>query len=168
MTSPDWFPIGSGKPTGITADATDSGFTVTQSGIAADDFIDTFHALPPQYRSRATWLLHDTTAKEARKQREDGATGNYIWQPGLQAGEPDTILGRPVAISAFVPDSSTSTNKAIVFGDLSWYYVADRQGRTFQRLNELYAANGQVGFRATQRVDGVLILPEAVVYSAVA
>jgi HK97 family phage major capsid protein len=159
---------GSGKPTGITVDATDSGFTVTQSGIVADDFIDTFHALPPQYRSRATWLLHDTTAKEARKQREDGATGNYIWQPGLQAGEPDTILGRPVAISAFMPDSSTSTNKAIVFGDLSWYYVADRQGRTFQRLNELYAATGQVGFRATQRVDAVLILPEAVVYSAVA
>ena len=67
-----------------------------------------------------------------------------------------------------MPDSSTSTNNAIVLGDLSWYYIADRQGRTFQRLNELYAANGQVGFRATQRVDGILILPEAVTYSAVA
>jgi HK97 family phage major capsid protein len=45
---------------------------------------------------------------------------------------------------------------------LSYYWIADRQGRSFQRLNELFAQTGQVGFRATQRVDGRLILPEAV------
>jgi HK97 family phage major capsid protein len=55
-----------------------------------------------------------------------------------------------------------AAKKSIVFGDLKHYWIADRQGRIFQRLNELYAPNGQVGFLATQRVDGKLILPEAV------
>ena len=54
------------------------------------------------------------------------------------------------------------TAKTIAFGDFSYYWVADRQGRSFQRLNELYAATGQVGFKATQRVDGKLILNEAI------
>jgi HK97 family phage major capsid protein len=53
-------------------------------------------------------------------------------------------------------------NKAILFGDLSYYWVADREGRSFKRLNELYAATGQVGFLASERVDGKLVLPEAV------
>ena len=52
--------------------------------------------------------------------------------------------------------------KSIVFGDLSYYWIADREGRTFQRLNELYAPTGQVGFLSSERVDGKLILPEAV------
>ena len=53
-------------------------------------------------------------------------------------------------------------NKSIVFGDFSYYWIADRQGRTFKRLNELYATTGQVGFLASQRLDGKLILPEAI------
>jgi HK97 family phage major capsid protein len=53
-------------------------------------------------------------------------------------------------------------NKALAFGDYSYYWIADRQNRTFRRLNELYARNDQVGFLTTQRVDGKLILPEAV------
>ncbi|MBT7123415.1 MAG: phage major capsid protein, partial [Clostridia bacterium] len=52
--------------------------------------------------------------------------------------------------------------KVIAFGDFGYYWIADRQARSFQRLNELYAATGQVGFRATQRVDGKLTLGEAV------
>lgn len=52
--------------------------------------------------------------------------------------------------------------KTIAFGDFGYYWVADRQARSFKRLNELYAATGQVGFMASQRVDGKLILPEAI------
>ena len=51
--------------------------------------------------------------------------------------------------------------KSIIFGDFNYYWIADRQGRTFKRLNELFATTGQVGFLAFQRVDGKLILPEA-------
>ena len=52
--------------------------------------------------------------------------------------------------------------RVMLFGDLSYYWIADREGRSFQRLNELFAKNGQIGFRVYQRVDGKLILPEAV------
>ena len=63
--------------------------------------------------------------------------------------------------STFMPTLATG-NKTILFGDLGYYWVADREGRSFKRLNELYAPTGQVGFLASQRVDGKLILPEAV------
>ena len=91
---------------------------------------------------------------------KDGS-GQYLWQPSVQVGQPDTILNRPVQTSAYVPTVEAGA-KSIAFGDFGYYWVADRQGRSFQRLNELYAATGQVGFKATQRVDGKLILPEAI------
>ena len=48
------------------------------------------------------------------------------------------------------------------FGDYSYYWIADRQGRSFKRLNELFATTGQVGFLASERVDGKLILAESI------
>ena len=87
--------------------------------------------------------------------------GNYIWKPGLDVGKPDTILNKPIRTSSFMP-ALAAGNKALVFGDYSYYWVADRQSRTFRRLNELYARTDQVGFLTTQRVDGRLILPESV------
>ena len=71
------------------------------------------------------------------------------------------LLGKPVRTSAYMPAIAADA-KTIAFGDFSYYWIADRQGRSFKRLNELYAANGQVGFLASQRVDGKIILPEAV------
>lgn len=85
----------------------------------------------------------------------------YLSLSSVNAGEPDTILNRPVKTSAYVPTIEAGA-KVLAFGDFGYFWVADRQGRAFQRLNELYAATGQVGFRATQRVDGKLILKEAV------
>ena len=94
--------------------------------------------------------------------------GTRLWcwipscvQPSCPSETPDTILGSPVRTSAYMPAIAASA-KTIAFGDFSYYWIADRQGRSFKRLNELYAANGQVGFLASQRVDGKMILPEAV------
>lgn len=87
--------------------------------------------------------------------------GQYLWHPSVQAGQPDTILNRPVKTSAYIP-TATAGAKVIAFGDFGYYWVADRQGRSFQRLNELFAVTGQIGFKATQRVDGKLVLPEAI------
>jgi HK97 family phage major capsid protein len=103
--------------------------------------------------------MNDATVKLIRKLKDQ--TGQYLWQPSLTAGTPDTILNRPVYTSSFVPLAEAGAF-TVAFGDFSYYWIADRQGRSFQRLNELFAATGQVGFRATQRVDGKLILPEAV------
>ena len=77
------------------------------------------------------------------------------------AGTPDTLLGRPMKTSAYMPVIAAGA-KTIAFGDFSYYWIADRQGRSFKRLNELFATNGQVGFLGFQRVDGKLVLSEAV------
>ena len=79
----------------------------------------------------------------------------------MKEGEPDRLLGYRLVTSTHMPTIAASA-KAILFGDLSSYWIADREGRSMQRLNELYAATGQVGFRVTQRVDGRLVQTEGV------
>ena len=86
---------------------------------------------------------------------------NYIWKPSLEVGKPDTVLSRPIITSSYMP-AIAKGEKVLLFGDFSYYWIADRQNRTFKRLNELYARTDQVGFISTQRVDGKLILPEAI------
>ena len=153
---------GTGKPTGI-FNATGGGSLgvtgASATAITADELIDLYHSLGSPYRKNAVFVMNDGTIKTIRKLKD--GNGQYLWQPSVSAGEPDTILNRPVKTSGFVPTIEASA-KTIAFGDFSYYWVADRQGRSFQRLNELYAATGQVGFRATQRVDGKLILSEAI------
>lgn len=153
---------GSGKPTGILAATGGAQVGVTAASATAinvDEILDLFYSLKSPYRNKAVFVMNDATIKAIRKLKD--GQGQYIWQPSLQAGTPDTILNRPVYTSAYVPTIAASA-KSIIFGDFGYYWVADRQGRVFKRLNELYAATGQVGFVATQRVDGKLILPEAI------
>ena len=152
---------GKGKPLGILAAAGGAEVGVTAASataITADEVIDLFYSLKAPYRKNAVWLLNDATVKQIRKLKD--STGQYLWQPSLVAGTPDTILGRPVKTSAFMPTAAAGA-KTIAFGDFKYYWIADRQGRTFKKLSELFAATGQVGFMGTQRVDGKLILPEA-------
>ncbi len=153
---------GVGKPIGIfnSTGGAEVGVTAASStAITADELIDLFYSLKAPYRKNAVWVLNDATIKAIRKLKDNN--GNYLWQPALTANTPDTILGRPVFTSSYVPTIAAGA-KTIAFGDFSYYWVADRQSRSFKRLNELYAATGQVGFVATQRVDGKLILPEAI------
>ena len=153
---------GTGKPTGIFANTGGGELGVTAAGstaITLDEIMDLFYSLKSSYRKNAIFTMNDATVKAIRKLKD--GNGQYIWQPSLTAGTPDTVLNRPVKTSSYVPTLGSAA-KTIAFGDFSYYWVADRQGRSFQRLNELYAANGQVGFKATQRVDGKLILAEAI------
>lgn len=153
---------GVGKPTGIFNATGGAVLGVTAASAAAitlDEIMDLFYSLKSPYRKNAIFTMNDATVKAIRKLKD--GNGQYIWQPSITAGQPDTILNRPVKTSAYVPVLGSGA-KTIAFGDFGYYWVADRQGRSFQRLNELYAATGQVGFKATQRVDGKLILPEAV------
>jgi HK97 family phage major capsid protein len=153
---------GSGKPTGILAATGGAQLGVTTASATAitiDEVLDLFYSLKAPYRNKAVFVMNDATVKAIRKLKD--GQGQYLWQPSLQAGTPDTILNRPLYTSAYVPTIAASA-KSIIFGDFGYYWVADRQGRVFKRLNELYAATGQIGFVATQRVDGKLILPEAI------
>ena len=153
---------GTGKPVGIfnaTGGAQVGVTAASATAITADEVIDLFYSLGAPYRKKAVWVLNDATVKAIRKLK-DGA-GNYLWQPALTAGTPDTLIGRPVYTSSSVPTMAAGA-KVIAFGDFDYYWIADRQGRNFKKLSELYAATDQTGFVATQRVDGKLILPEAI------
>ena len=153
---------GTGKPTGIFHSTGGAGVGVTAasaSAITIDEIMDLFYSLKSPYRKNAVFITNDATIKAIRKLKD--GNGQYLWQPSVTAGQPDNLLNRPLKTSAYVPVIASAA-KTIAFGDFSYYWIADRQGRSFQRLNELFAATGQVGFKATQRVDGKLILAEAV------
>ena len=152
---------GTGKPLGVLAETggAEIGVTANAAAFTADEIFDLFYSLKAPYRRSAVFVMNDATVKALRKLKDNN--GQYLWQPSLTAGAPDTLLNRPVYTSAFMPVLEAGA-KSILFGDLSYYWVADRQGRSFRRLGELFAPTGQVGFLATQRVDGKLILPEAV------
>lgn len=150
------------KPTGIldeTAGGTVGVTTAAAAAITADEFIDLYYALKAPYRKNAIWILNDSTIKAIRKLKT--TTGEYLWQPAIKDGEVNTILGRPYFTSAFMPSIEAGA-KSVIFGDLSYYWIGDRQGINFKRLNELYAGNGQVGFLASKRLDGKTVLPEAI------
>ena len=158
------FLIGDGvkKPTGIlhSAGGADIGVkAASATAITADEIIDLVYSLKAPYRKNAVFLMNDATVKAIRKLKD--GQGQYLWQPSLTAGTPDTLLNRPVYTSAYAPIIEAGA-KTIAFGDFGYYWIADRQGRSFKRLNELFATTGQVGFLASQRVDGKLILPEAI------
>ena len=152
---------GSGQPTGIfTENGGEVGVTLSStSNITCDNIIDLVHSLKSPYRRNAVFLMNDSTVSMLRKLKD--TNGAYLWQPSLQAGQPDRLLGYPLYTSPYVP-TVASDALPIAFGDFSNYWIADRMGRSVQRLNELYAGNGQVGFIATERVDAKVILSEGI------
>ena len=153
---------GIGKPTGILNATGGAEVGVTTAGAAAitgDELIDLVYSLRAPYRKSAVFVLNDSTVKLLRKLKD--GDGQYLWRPGITENAPDTILGHRVVTSEYMP-AAAAGNKSIAFGDFSYYWIADRSGRVFKRLNELYATTGQIGFLASQRLDGKLILPEAI------
>ena len=152
---------GVGKPLGLLDDAgAKVGVTTAKTtAISFDEVFQLYYALKAPYRKKAEFLCNEALVLQLMTIKDNN--GNYIWKPGLDIGKPDTLLNRPLKTSAFMPEVAAG-NKVMAFGDYSYYWIADRQNRTFRRLNELYARTDQVGFLTTQRVDGKLILPEAV------
>ena len=145
---------GTGKPLGLFAETGGGQVANTVSAIKSDDLLDLVYALKRPYRKSASFIINDKNLALIRKLKD--ANQAYIWQPSYQAGEPDRILGYPVYTSAFAPEDKIS------FGDYSYYNIGDRGSRSFKQLNELFAGNGMIGYVAKERVDGKLILPEAV------
>lgn len=155
---------GEKQPTGILNDTNgaEEGVTATsETKLTFDEIFDLYYSLRAPYRRNAAFLCNEAIMLNLMKLKD--SNGNYIWKPSLDIAKPDTVLGRPVYTSVYMPTIAAAA-KVVLFGDYKYYYVADRQARTFKRLNELYARTDQVGFITTQRVDGKLILPEAVKY----
>lgn len=152
---------GTNQPTGIfTANGGTVGVTsASATAITVDEIIGLVYALKSPYRRNAKFLMNDATVSLLRKLKDQN--GAYLWQPSVQAGQPDRLLGYEIYTSPYVPNVAASAF-AIAFGDFDNYWIADRAGKTVQRLNELYATNGQIGYVATERVDGKVILPEGI------
>ena len=146
---------GVGQPLGLFA-ASGGGHVANTltAALKSDDLVSLIHDLKRPYRKNASFIMNDKTIAQIRKLKD--LNGAYIWQPSYQAGEPNRILGYEVHTSAYAPEN------AIAFGDYSYYNIGDRGTRSFKQLNELFAGNGMIGFVAKERVDGKLILPEAV------
>ena len=157
------FCVGNGttQPTGIfTANGGTVGVTAASAtAITVDEIISLVHTLKAPYRKNAKFLMNDATVALLRKLKDQN--GQYLWQPSVQAGTPDRLLGYEIYTSPYVPVAQAGA-LTIAFGDFKNYWIGDRAGRTVQRLNELYATNGQIGYVATERVDGKVILPEAI------
>lgn len=145
---------GKGKPLGLFAAS--GGGTVAASVAApkADDLISLVYALKRPYRKNASIIINDKNIAILRQLKDNN--GAYMWQPGLAAGEPYKFLGYALHTSQFALEN------AIAFGDYSYYNIGDRGIRRWQELRELFAGNGMIAYVSKERVDGKLILPEAV------
>jgi len=141
---------GSSKPRG----AVTAAGTVAAAGAAAitgDDLIDLKGGLDIAYRPNALFQANDLTITAIRK-LVDGQ-GQFIWQSGLQLGNPDILLGHRLLANNDM-DTIATTKKTVLFGDFSKYLHRMVLGMRFLVLNELFRANDQVGFVAFLRQDG--------------
>ncbi len=145
---------GVGQPLGLFAETGGGTAAASVASLATDNVVDLVYALKRPYRKNAKFIMNDQTIAAIRKLKDNN--GAYMWQPSLVSGEPDKLLGYDVYTSPFCPEDK------IAFGDYSYYNIGDRGTRSFKQLNELFAGNGMIGYVAKERVDGKLILPEAV------
>lgn len=122
----------------------------------ADEVIDLEHSVDPAYRMGASFMMHDLILSHIRKLKES-TTNAYIWQPGLQAGVPDRLLGYRYTINQQMASVMENDAKVLAFGDMSKYKIRDASSIRLVRLDELYAATDQVAFVAFMRSDGNLL-----------
>lgn len=126
------------------------------TNIGADALIKLMYGLPAAYRTSGTWALNSTTLGVLRTLK-DGA-GNYLWSPSYQAGQPETLLGRPVIDLPDLPDVAANAFP-IIFGDFSGYRIVDRIGLSILVNPYLLATNGITRIHATRRVGGGVLQP---------
>ena len=153
---------GVGKPLGLLAAEGGAEIGVTTAAadnITYDELVDLVYSLKRPYRKSAAFLTNDQTIGYLRKLKDQN--GHPLWHDSVEDGEPGRILGYKVYTSPYFP-VMTAGMPAIAFGDYSYYNIGDRGTRSFAELKELFAGNGMVGFVAKERVDGKLVLPEAV------
>lgn len=135
--------------------------SATTTTIGGDGFIDVQMGLKGQYQKNAVWGLSREMIKRARKLKSND--NQYLWQPGLQAGQADLILGKPYFMSEFMPSTFTAGLYVGFYGDLSYYWIVDALDLRIQRLNELYAEENKVGLILRKETDGMPVLSEAFV-----
>ena len=145
---------GENMPTGILAETGGAEVGVTTNALTYDDVIKLFFSVKPEYRKNGTWLMNDETALALRTLKDDA--GQPIWNQSN-----DTILGKKVCISEFMPGAE-SGSKPIAFGDFSYYWIVRRRPVSVRTLTEQFAMVECVGYLAYEFLDGKLIRPETI------
>lgn len=133
--------------------------TASASVNPADDLITMIQAMRKGLRMGSSWMINSLTLATVRKWKAY-STGDYIWQPGTQAGQPSALLGYPVTENEDMPDIDAGTTP-VAFGN--WkraYYIVDRIGTRI--LRDPYTNKPYVGFYTTKRVGGMLVDSEAI------
>jgi HK97 family phage major capsid protein len=131
----------------------------TTTAISADGLIEAKYSLKGAYHAAAQWVFHRDAIKTIAKLKD--GDGQYIWKPGLVLNDPDRLLGFPLNMSEYAPNTFTTGLYVGMLGDFSNYWVVDALGARIQRLNELYAAAAQVGFISRSETDGMPVLEES-------
>lgn len=131
----------------------------TTTAIGADNLRNVKYQLKSQYQANASWIFHRDAIKMISKLKD--GDGQYLWQEGIRQGDPDMLLGRPVYMSEYAPNTFTTGQYVGILGDFSHYWIVDALDMQMQRLNELYAESNQVGFIARRETDGAPVLAEA-------
>jgi HK97 family phage major capsid protein len=154
----DHFTTGAGTtlPKGLTVAAVVGKAAASMTTFTSDEVIDLIHSVDPSYRPNASFMFHDTVLATIRKLKES-TTNAYIWQPGLQAGVPDRLLGYRYTINQSMSATFTTGQKLVLFGDLSKYLIRDVSSIRLVRLEERYADTDQIAFIAFMRSDGNLL-----------
>jgi HK97 family phage major capsid protein len=167
---------GAGQPLGVFT-ASNDGIGTTRDTVCAsataftaDELITTLFSLKESYQRNARWLMHRDGVRRARQLKDSG--GQYLWQPGLAGfginglnsqagGSGDTLLNKPVHMSEYAPSTFTAGLYVAIVGDFQFFWIADALTLAFQRLDELFAGNNQVGFIGRKEVDALPVLGEA-------
>ena len=158
----------SDKPDGVLNSATDSGITTASAtAIAYPELVKLMHSVDPWYQRNGRWMFNDSTLAILKQMVVGSADARPLWVPGVAVREPDTILGKPYTVNVDMP-SYTTTEKAILFGDFSQFFIRDVSGATLMRLTERYAEYAQVAFILWMRADSGLANTAAVKYATVA
>lgn len=160
-----YFTTGAGttEPTGILTGGELGKTTVAVGAVTLDEVLDLKYSLKAPYRMNANFMMNSSTEKAVRKLKD--TQGQYLWQPSLQVGAPNTFDGKPILINEKIPSLGTG-NKFMAFGDFKYFMIGDRGGMEIKRLDELYAENGQVGWRVSKSFDSLVTQSEAIKYMA--
>ena len=151
-------PSADGIPTTRDADISSS------NAIDAVKLVDARYQLRPGYWPNARWHMHRVFLSKMRQLRSDFAQGgNFLWQPGLTVGAPNTLLDFPYVIDEYAPSTTSGTVYIALLGDFSYYWVVDALGIALSRLDELFALTNQVGFVIRMETDAAPVLGDAFV-----
>lgn len=157
---------GSSQPYGVIVGAATgkTGAAGQTTTVLYADIVDLVYSVDVAYRQNARFMMRDATVAIIRKLLD--SQNRPIWEPSVQAGQPDTILGYPIVVNNDVAAAAASA-KSIAFGDFSRYVIRDVSGIQLVRMTERYADYLQTGFYAFQRTGGRLVAANTTTYNPV-